>query len=138
MAPEGAAVAASESDGRCRREDPADRYPRSKFLEISTLGLGAVIGGLVTVPVLGFMVAPAFLKQGDKDHDLGPMTDYPGGQVHHHDLHDEPGAGCRLTPYGVHPQQRSAERPAELHDHLEPLRAPRLPGAAERAARTSG
>jgi hypothetical protein len=27
-------------------EDPADRYPRSKFLEFSTLGLGAVIGGV--------------------------------------------------------------------------------------------
>ena len=26
------------------------------------------------------MVAPAFLKQGDKDHDLGPITDYPEGK----------------------------------------------------------
>ena len=87
-------------------EDPADRYPRSKFLEISTLGLGAVIGGLVTVPVLGFMVAPAFLKQGDKDHDLGPIDDYPEGKFIDHDLHDEPGAGRRLAPHGVRPQQR--------------------------------
>jgi Rieske Fe-S protein len=54
-----------------------ERYPRSKFLELSTLGLGGVIGGLVTAPVLGFAVAPAFLKQGDKDHDLGPLSDYP-------------------------------------------------------------
>ena len=54
-----------------------ERFPRSKFLELSTLGLGGVIGGLVTAPALGFMVAPAFLKQGDKDHDLGPLSDYP-------------------------------------------------------------
>ena len=26
---------------------PAERYPRSKFLEASTIGLGVVIGGLV-------------------------------------------------------------------------------------------
>ncbi len=57
-----------------------ERYPRSKFLEISTLGLGGVIGGLVTVPALGFMVAPAFLKQGMKDHDIGPLTDFPDGK----------------------------------------------------------
>lgn len=58
----------------------ADRYGRGKFLELSTLGLGGVIGGLVTVPAIGFMVAPAFLKQGTKDHDIGPITDFPEGK----------------------------------------------------------
>jgi Rieske Fe-S protein len=77
VAPEGAAADEIEA---LPPEDPADRYPRSKFLEISTIGLGAVIGGLVTVPVLGFMVAPAFLKQGDKDHNVGPLTDFPEGK----------------------------------------------------------
>jgi Rieske Fe-S protein len=57
-----------------------DRYPRSKFLEVSTLGLGAVIGGVVTAPALGFMVAPAFLHQGQKDLDIGPISDYPEGK----------------------------------------------------------
>jgi menaquinol-cytochrome c reductase iron-sulfur subunit len=60
--------------------DPAERFPRSKFLEFSTLGLGAVIGGVVSAPAIGFMVAPAFLKQGQKDHDLGPISDYPEGK----------------------------------------------------------
>jgi Rieske Fe-S protein len=59
---------------------PEERFPRSKFLEVSTLGLGAVIGGIVTAPALGFMIAPAFLKQGSKDHDIGPLTDYPEGK----------------------------------------------------------
>ena len=59
---------------------PHDRVTRSVFLELSTLGLGGVIGGLVTVPVLGFMIGPAFLKQGVKHHDIGPMEDYPEGQ----------------------------------------------------------
>jgi Rieske Fe-S protein len=57
-----------------------ERFPRSKFLELSTLGLGGVIGGIVTVPALGFMIAPPFLKQGTKDHDIGPITDFPEGK----------------------------------------------------------
>jgi Rieske Fe-S protein len=57
-----------------------DRYPRSKFLELSTIGVGAVIGGIVTVPALGFMIGPAFLKQGEKDHDIGPISDFPEGK----------------------------------------------------------
>jgi Rieske Fe-S protein len=56
------------------------RVSRSVFLELSTLGLGGVVGGLVTVPILGFAVGPAFLKQGVKQHDLGPLSDYPQGQ----------------------------------------------------------
>ena len=55
-------------------------YPRSTFLEISTLGLSQVIGAMVTLPVLGFMVLPPCLKQGFKDHDVGPLSDYPEGQ----------------------------------------------------------
>ena len=61
------------------RRQPA-KLSRNVFLEISTLGLGGVIGGLVTLPVLGFAVAPAFLKQGIRQHDLGPISDYPVGE----------------------------------------------------------
>ncbi|HZQ81111.1 MAG TPA: Rieske 2Fe-2S domain-containing protein [Gaiellaceae bacterium] len=56
-----------------------ERFPRSVFLELSTLGLGGVIGGLVTVPALGFMVLPPFLKQKFKSQDVGPVTDFPEG-----------------------------------------------------------
>jgi Rieske Fe-S protein len=56
------------------------RFPRSKFLEASTLGLGAVIGGLVTVPALGLAVGPALVKQGKKPVDLGPFDEFPEGQ----------------------------------------------------------
>jgi Rieske Fe-S protein len=63
-----------------REQKTAERYPRNVFLEASTLGLGAVIGGLVTLPVLGFMVGPAFLKQGVRQSDLGPINDYPEGE----------------------------------------------------------
>lgn len=53
------------------------RYPRSKFLEAVTLGLGGVIGGVVTVPVLGFTVLPAFIKQGHPEIDVGAIADFP-------------------------------------------------------------
>jgi menaquinol-cytochrome c reductase iron-sulfur subunit len=53
------------------------RYPRSKFLEAVTLGLGGVIGGVVTVPVLGFTVLPPFIKQGHPDIDVGALADFP-------------------------------------------------------------
>ncbi|HMI99861.1 MAG TPA: Rieske 2Fe-2S domain-containing protein [Gaiellaceae bacterium] len=53
------------------------RYPRSKFLEAVTLGLGGVIGGVVTVPVLGFTILPPFIKQGHPDIDVGALADFP-------------------------------------------------------------
>ena len=47
-------------------DEAAETFPRSVFLEGATLGLGAVIGGVVAVPALGFMVAPAFVGQHAK------------------------------------------------------------------------
>jgi Rieske Fe-S protein len=83
VAPEGAAgdgIPVAPGETPMVLSPSEERYPRSKFLEVSTLGLGAVIGGIVTVPALGFMIAPPFLKQGTKDHDLGPITDFPEGK----------------------------------------------------------
>ena len=57
-----------------------ERFPRNKFLEASTLGIGTAIGGVVTVPPLVFALLPPFLKQGTKDIDVGPLDDYPEGQ----------------------------------------------------------
>jgi Rieske Fe-S protein len=52
---------------------------RSVFLEGSTLGLGAVIGGLITVPVAGFAALPSFLGQKQHKVDLGPLPTFPIG-----------------------------------------------------------
>jgi Rieske Fe-S protein len=78
--PTGANLPADQGGPAMPHAEGAERYPRSKFLEVSTLGLGAVVGGIVTVPALGFMIAPPFLKQGSKDHDLGPVSDFPEGK----------------------------------------------------------
>jgi menaquinol-cytochrome c reductase iron-sulfur subunit len=56
-----------------------EKMPRKVFLEVATLGLGGVIGVLVAAPVLGFTIGPAFVKQGVKHIDLGPIEDYPEG-----------------------------------------------------------
>jgi len=53
---------------------------RSRFLEGATLGLGGVIGGLITVPVAGFAILPSFLGQKQHKVDLGPLSTFPLGQ----------------------------------------------------------
>ncbi len=70
---------AAEAVPRAPRAATEHEVSRHVFLEGTTLGLGAVIGALVTLPVLGFMVGPAFLKQSVKSQDLGPIKDFPEG-----------------------------------------------------------
>jgi Rieske Fe-S protein len=59
---------------------PGEKFPRSKFLEGATLGLGGVIGGIVTVPAIGFAILPAFVDQGFDEVDVGPLDEFPEGQ----------------------------------------------------------
>jgi Rieske Fe-S protein len=61
-------------------DDEPETYPRSTFLSVSTLGLGALIGGLITVPVLGFAVLPSFTNQEEQDVELGPIDEFPEGE----------------------------------------------------------
>src|SRR5262249_41487356 len=49
---------------------------RSVFLEGATLGLGAVIGGLIVVPIAGFATLPGFLGQEQHKVDLGPVSNF--------------------------------------------------------------
>jgi Rieske Fe-S protein len=56
------------------------RFPRNKFLEGTTIGLGAVIGGIITVPVAGFAVLPGFVGQKRHKVDLGLLSDFADGQ----------------------------------------------------------
>src|SRR4029450_12191633 len=44
-------------------EEGETTYGRNTFLAGATLGLGAVIGGVITLPVLGFAVLPSFTNQ---------------------------------------------------------------------------
>jgi menaquinol-cytochrome c reductase iron-sulfur subunit len=79
-APQAPAPPAHAGEAAMPEPEPGERFPRSVFLENATLGLGAVIGGVVTVPAVGFAVLPAFLKQHGHEADLGPLDDFPEGQ----------------------------------------------------------
>jgi Rieske Fe-S protein len=95
------AIPADQGEPAMPESEPGERYPRSKFLEFSTLGLGAVIGGLVTVPVVGFMVVPAFKSQGYPNVDLGPLENFTEGQwfITKFFMHPETGEVSHRTAY---------------------------------------
>jgi Rieske Fe-S protein len=95
------AVPANVGEAAMPPPKDAERFPRSKFLEASTLGLGAVIGGVVTVPVAGFAVLPAFLGQKRHEVDLGPVTDLAEGQWYITTFMTDPseGATSRRTAF---------------------------------------
>jgi Rieske Fe-S protein len=78
-----------------------DGYSRSKFLEASTLGLGAAIGAVVALPAVGLAIIPPFLKQGHKGIDLGPISDYPEGvwQIVHFLINPTEGDVTRRVAY---------------------------------------
>jgi Rieske Fe-S protein len=77
------------------------RFPRSKFLEGTTLGVGALIGGIVTVPVAAFALVPPFLDQGHDDIDVGSIDDFPENQYVITTFLLDPGQGevSRRTAY---------------------------------------
>jgi len=59
---------------------PETTVTRSRFLEGATLGLGGLIGGLITIPVAGFAILPGFLGQKEHKVDLGPVSTFPLGK----------------------------------------------------------
>jgi menaquinol-cytochrome c reductase iron-sulfur subunit len=62
--------------------EPGERFPRSKFLEGATLGLGALIGAIVTLPAVAFAVVPGFVKQKGRQVDLGPIENFEEGDYY--------------------------------------------------------
>jgi Rieske Fe-S protein len=78
---EGQTAPPADQQGVALPHVPETAVTRSVFLEGATLGLGAAIGGLITIPVAGFAVLPAFLGQDQHKVDLGPLSTFqPIGQ----------------------------------------------------------
>ncbi|HSB38268.1 MAG TPA: Rieske 2Fe-2S domain-containing protein [Gaiellaceae bacterium] len=70
------AVPAHEGEAAMPEPEPGERFPRSKFLEGATLGLGAIIGAIVTLPAVALALVPGFVKQKAHEVDLGPVGDF--------------------------------------------------------------
>jgi Rieske Fe-S protein len=69
------------SDERASQEvERGERYPRSRFLERATLGLGGVVAGAVALPAVGLAVLPSFLGQRRRPVDLGSVSAFPEGR----------------------------------------------------------
>ena len=118
-----------------RRAAEADSYPRAKFLEVTTLGLGAVIGGLDhRAGARLHDRARRSSTRAQDDHDLGPLDRL------------SPRASASIATFPANPRQGDVSRrtafvryngllegAAELHDPLEPLRRT----SAARCSRTA-
>jgi menaquinol-cytochrome c reductase iron-sulfur subunit len=74
--PVGPPVSVDQGPSAMPEAEPGERFPRSRFLEGATLGLGALIGAIVTLPAAGFALLPGFLKQKQHKVDLGPISDF--------------------------------------------------------------
>jgi menaquinol-cytochrome c reductase iron-sulfur subunit len=62
--------------------DTGANVDRATFLSLTTIGVGAVIGAGLTVPVLGFAVLPSFMGEGVETYeiDVGPISNFPEGE----------------------------------------------------------
>ncbi len=78
--PAAAEAAAVEEEDEDEDEESEHHYTRNVFLAGATLGIGAAIGAVATLPAIGFAVIPAFVGQGSEDVNLGPLADYPENQ----------------------------------------------------------
>jgi Rieske Fe-S protein len=61
-------------------DEEVERFPRARFLEGATLGLGGLIGGLITAPVTWFAIAPTFVGQKHGQVDIGPLDKFTEGK----------------------------------------------------------
>jgi menaquinol-cytochrome c reductase iron-sulfur subunit len=97
------AIPAHKGEAGMPEPEPGEieRFPRSIFLEGATLGLGALIGGLVTIPVLGPAIAEAFVRGKKHEFDLGPITNFPVGKYVITQFFTDPSEGTvsRRTAY---------------------------------------
>lgn len=62
---------------------------RQKFLTGATVGLGALMGAIIAVPVTVYVLAPSFRTIEEYPVDIGPTTLYPSakkGEIAYHEV----------------------------------------------------
>jgi Rieske Fe-S protein len=57
-----------------------ERYPRGRFLERATLGLGSLVAAGAALPAIGAALLPAFSRTRQRPVDLGPIDAFPEGE----------------------------------------------------------
>jgi Rieske Fe-S protein len=57
-----------------------ERYPRSRFLERATFGLGGLVAAGAALPAAGLAILPSFVGQRRRPVDLGPIGAFPEGR----------------------------------------------------------
>ena len=95
------AIPAQEGEAAMPAPRVGERFPRSRFLEGATLGLGGVIGAIVSIPPLVMALGPAFGKQWKHRVDLGLITDFAEGKwfIAHFFVDPKLGEVTRRTAY---------------------------------------
>jgi len=80
---------------------PDETFPRSRLLELATLGLGGVVAAAVGLPAAALSILPGFLGGGRRDTDLGPVSAFPQGRFVVATFLTDPRAGAisRRTAY---------------------------------------
>jgi len=73
---------ADQGEDAMTSPEPGERFPRNKFLEGATLGLGALIGAIVTLPAVAAALVPGFVKQKPPGVDLGPVDNFEEGKYY--------------------------------------------------------
>ena len=89
------------------------------------------------MPVLGFAVLPSFTNQEEQDVELGPIDEFPEGQFVIATYLEDPEVG-EVTRRTMFIRNNGIEDGVPSFTMLYSLRAPRLPGAAERPDRRGG
>jgi Rieske Fe-S protein len=78
-----------------------ERFPRNRFLERATLGLGGLVAAGVALPAIGAAVLPVFTGNKRLPIDLGPISAFPQGEFAVATFLSDPKAGeiSRRTAY---------------------------------------
>jgi len=99
--PPGKEVGATVSAATTAAIAEGERYPRDRFLEGATLGLGALIGAVVTIPPLALLTASGFEGQSFQKVNLGALEEFPVGKFIITTFVENPEAGevSRRTAY---------------------------------------
>jgi cytochrome b6-f complex iron-sulfur subunit len=71
---------AVESEPAAEEPNNAPTYERSGFLSVATLGLGGIVGAIVTLPAAALMIVPSFQHRRQRKVDLGPIANFPEGR----------------------------------------------------------